>query len=77
MIASMHKWEIPGMERSDIPPFPAVPWAETISNSSNIAARKATLQEKDTEREAKLGEDLRQQVVEFVDKGEARVDKES
>ena len=32
--------------------------------------------EKDTEREANLGEDLRQQVVEFVDKGEARIDKE-
>jgi hypothetical protein len=64
------------MERSDIPPFPSIPWAEKVGNSSNIAARRATLQEKDTEREANLGEDLRRQVVEFVDKGEARIDKE-
>ena len=45
MIASMHKWEIPGMARSDIPPFPAVPWAEKVGNSSNVAARRAALHE--------------------------------
>ena len=76
MIANMHKWEIPGMDRPDIPPLPAIPWADKIHNSSNIAARRATLQEKDTEREANLGEDLRQQVVEFADKSEVRADKE-
>ena len=59
MIVNMHKWEIPGIEQSDIPTFSAVPWAERVGNSSNISARRATLQEKDTERETNLGEDLR------------------
>ena len=76
MITSMHKWEIPGMDRPDVPPLPAIPWAERIHDSSNIAARRATLQEKDTEREANLGEDLRQQVVEFADKSAARAGKD-
>ena len=30
MIASMHKWEIPGMERISVPLFPSTPWAKRI-----------------------------------------------
>ena len=76
MIANMHKWEIPGMERSTTPPFPSVPWAEEVSNNRNISARRGTLQEKDTKKGTRLGEDLRKQVVEFADKSAARADKE-
>ena len=46
------------------------------SNNSNTAARRATLREKDAEKEANCGEDLRKQVVEYADKSAARVDKE-
>ena len=76
MIANMHKWEIPGIEQTMTPPFPSIRWADRVVNNSNIAARRETLQEKDTKKEHCLGEDLRKQVVEFVDKGAARVDKE-
>ena len=64
------------MERSTTPPFPSVPWAEEVSNNRNISARRGTLQEKDTKKGTRLGEDLRKQVVEFADKSAARADKE-
>ena len=64
------------MERSTTPPFHLVPWAEKLGNNRNIAARREALQEKDTEKEIRLGEDLRKQVVEFADKSTARADKE-
>ena len=76
MIANMHKWEIPGMERPETPLFPSVPWAEKASNSSNIPARRETLQEKDVKTGTQLGENLRKEVTEFVDKGALRVSKE-
>ena len=57
--------------KTHAPSFPSTPWAEKVGNNSNIAARRETLQEKDTGRETRLGEDLRKQVVEFVGKGAA------
>ena len=50
MIANMHRWEIPGMEQSMTPIFPSIPCAEKVGDSSNIAARRETLQEKDTKK---------------------------
>ena len=55
MIANMHKWEIPEMERSMTPPFPSISWAGRVVNNSNIAARRETPQEKDTKKNFVLG----------------------